>query len=222
MWPHSPLVVLEGQDGVVGEDEVEDEAEVEEVAVDVLQDQREAGLAACSAGAARRPRRPAVTARRPGSRPGGSSSRSAGTRAGRSGSGWPGRWPTTARRCRRRAPRTSAQHWWRGRASRTARCRACSSSCRSGRRPRWRRRRRPAAPPAVMPGATHQRSWRRVRSGMAARARVSGWAGAGRGDWSGHWFPSDLIRLSSCTVGPASLQVKDRFPLADDSHVGSS
>ena len=39
--------LAEGHDGVDGEDGVEDEAEVEEVAVDVLQEEREAGLAAC-------------------------------------------------------------------------------------------------------------------------------------------------------------------------------
>ena len=69
------LVVAEAEHGVVGEDAVEDQAGVEEVTVDVLQDQREAGLAAVAAVRLGRPRTPAVRARSTGSTPGGSSSR---------------------------------------------------------------------------------------------------------------------------------------------------
>ena len=84
-------LVAEGEHGVVGEDQVEDQPRVEEVPVHVLEDQREPGLAGVAARAARRPRRPAGTARTTGSRPSGSSSRSAGSPAGRPGCRAPGR-----------------------------------------------------------------------------------------------------------------------------------
>ncbi len=168
----SRRAAAEGADRVVGVDQRDQQREVEEVAVQVLQDQREAGLAGVLARAARRPRRPAATARTRGSRPCGSSSRSAGSRAGTAapmiasgmnGGKWPNQVPKSraprgqrrgdARRGERRQVvvlrRRSRPAGWRCAASR--RCTQVLSSTK------------------VMSGACHQRSVRSVRAEICAR-----------------------------------------------------
>ena len=109
----------EGADGVVPEEAEHDDREVEEVAVRVLEDQRQPALAAVAL-SARRPRRPAARGRTSGSRPCGSSNkwpagpaapraRAAPARtAGRRRTGSRRRARRTARGSRRRRPRSGS------------------------------------------------------------------------------------------------------------------
>ena len=136
--------LLEGHDGVDGQDDVEDEAEVEEVAVDVLEEEREPGLTGVGAVAvghrAGRRGQPEAT----GSRPCGSSSRSSGSPSGKIRMSSAGEIVHQERVGAVAGAR--ARSWPSGTGSRRARSgcggsrRRRSSSC-SRRRPSWRRRR---------------------------------------------------------------------------------